>query len=333
MRTWLIWLVLTGHALSQEAALDRWLQAPQAWERDTDGPVLSLGEAGRFDDTHLLSPVVAHESGEFQLWYGGSSKKVANRVFNMGLAASPDGRVFTRKSPDPVFTFGDGKHSILTPSLLRNGDGTVLRENGKLRLWFSSTWFEGGNGLHTLHESASTDGVTWDAPSAAQLENLYAPTVLKIGDAYRMWFVDVTKDPWFLRHAASADGKKWDVTQEPVMVIDQPWEKGRLFYPHVLFMDGVYLMWYGSYWRDTPNTTAIGFAVSPDGLKWTKHAQNPVFRPDPNRSWESNYTTSHGLIRLPDGSLRIWYASRKAPPFVNKYFALNTAVWKSPPKP
>jgi hypothetical protein len=35
-------------------------------------------------------------------------------------------------------------------------------------------------------------------------------------------------------------------------------------------------------------------------------------------------------MRLPDGSLRMWYASRKKPPFLNKYFAINTALWKTP---
>jgi hypothetical protein len=33
-------------------------------------------------------------------------------------------------------------------------------------------------------------------------------------------------------------------------------------------------------------------------------------------------------MRLDDGSFRIWYASRRKPPFVNKYFAINTAVWQ-----
>ena len=31
-----------------------------------------------------------------------------------------------------------------------------------------------------------------------------------------------------------------------------------------------------------------------------------------------------------DGSLRIWYASRPAPPFVHKYYAIGTAHWKDP---
>jgi hypothetical protein len=37
-------------------------------------------------------------------------------------------------------------------------------------------------------------------------------------------------------------------------------------------------------------------------------------------------------MRLSDGSFRMWYASRKQPPFVNKYFAINTAAWKNPPE-
>ena len=33
-------------------------------------------------------------------------------------------------------------------------------------------------------------------------------------------------------------------------------------------------------------------------------------------------------MQLDDGRFRIWYASRKAPPFQNLYFALNTAVFR-----
>jgi len=118
------------------------------------------------------------------------------------------------------------------------------------------------------------------------------------------------------------------VTEKPCVKIDQAWERSRLFYPAVLKVDGTYLMWYGSYWTARSNTTALGFACSKDGLTWHKHPNNPVLRPDPNRPWESNYVTSQSVIRLSDESLRIWYASRKKPPFVNKYFAINTAIWR-----
>lgn len=309
--------------------LARWLE-PQDWRRDTDGPILELGPAGSFDDTHIFAPCVARLDERYYLWYSGSTGTVAERVFDLGLATSRNGREFSRHSAKPVFHFGDGKHSILTATLLRRADGAVLRENGRLRIWFSSTDFVGGSGLHRLHESTSEDGITWTAPSPAQLANVYAPTILKEGSRYRMWYTDVSAELWTIRLAECEDGRRWNVHPEPVLRVEQAWEKQRLFYPVVLKADDVYLMWYGSYWADHANQTAIGCAASLDGVRWFKSPHNPMVRPNSNRPWESHYTTSQSIIRLEDGSFRIWYASRKQPPFVNKYFALNTAIWKGP---
>ncbi len=166
--------------------LRRWL-AHQEWERDTDGPIISLGKSGEFDDTHIFAPAVANTDDGFQLWYCGSRGTVAKRVFALGLATSKDGREFKKHDSNPVFDFGDGKHSILTPTLLRNPNGTVLREDGRLRMWFSSTWFEDPSGSHTLHEATSEDGVHWSKPSEALLKNIYAPTIIKTGRFYQMW--------------------------------------------------------------------------------------------------------------------------------------------------
>ncbi len=331
LMSWAIFslVVAKGARAETPAEFKRWF-AEQTWERDTDGPIISLGERGDFDDSHIFAPAVAKTGRGFQLWYCGSRGTVGQRVFKLGLATSKDGRAFEKHSSNPVFTFGNKKDSILTPTVLRNPNGTTLRENDSLRIWFSSTWFAGPSGLHALHESSSSDGVIWSTPSEPLLKNVYAPTVIKTGQVYQMWYTDVGADPWIMRHASSSDGRKWRVTAEPVVVVDQDWERGRLFYPTVLKIDDVYLMWYGSYWSKRPAATALGFAVSLDGLRWYKHPGNPVLRPDPNREWESNYVTSQSVMQLPDGSFRIWYASRKKPPFVNKYFALNTASWSGP---
>ena len=317
----------TGAAPPSE--LRPWLRADQDWTRDTDGPIVSLGQPGQFDDTHLFAPAVALENGTYRLWYCGSRGAVAERVFTLGLATSGDGRIFCKQGTNPVYRFGDGKQSVLTPTLLRTPDGTTLRENGRLRMWFSSTWFAGESDLHTLHQTTSADGIDWSEPSAEQLKNVYAPTVIRTGTTYQMWYTDVGAEPWIIRHATSQDGNKWRVTSEPCIVVDQSWEQDRLFYSTVVQIDGAYLMWYGSYWSGRPDTTALGFAASLDGLKWYKHPKNPVFRPAPDRAWESHYVTSQSVMRLPDGSFRMWYASRKKPPFLNKYFALGTAVWKN----
>jgi predicted GH43/DUF377 family glycosyl hydrolase len=310
----------------------RWF-LPQNWERDTDGPVLSLGDAGQFDDMHIFAPVVAEEDGRFLLWYSGSRGTPGNRVFRLGLAASADGKRFTKQEANPVLQFADAAHSVLTPALLRRGDGSVIREDGKLRMWFSSATL-GKGGLHTLHESKSTDGVRWSEPSALLLENAYCPTILKTDRGYEMWFSDVSRRPWVIRQATSRDGRRWSVERQPALVLSQTWEAEVLVYPTVLLIDGVYLMWYGSYDHAVRReTTAIGFAASMDGQHWHKHPNNPVLRPDPNRPWESNYVGSGCVMRLADGSFRYWYASRKQPPFLNLYFAINTAHWQGPDSP
>ncbi len=296
--------------------LEKWL-APQAWERDVDGPVISLGKDGEFDDRHLFAPAVAQENGRFLLWYSGSRGNPGNRVFRLGLASSDDGRQFLKYAGNPVLGMSDNARSVLTPALLRNPDGSVLREGGKLRLWFAAATL-GKGGLHTLHEATSTDGVTWSEPSGVLLGNVYCPSVLKKGDGYEMWYSDVSRRPWILRHATSPDGRQWTPSEQPVLRLSQDWEGEVLVYPTVLKVEDTYLMWYGSYDRAIRReTTAIGFAVSSDGLRWHKHPQNPVLRPDPKRDWESNYVGSGCALRLADGSFRYWYASRRAPPFEN----------------
>ena len=132
--------------------LQRWLR-PQVWERDTQRPVLSLGESGKFDDTHIFAPSVARMGDEYWMWYCGSSgfahdlapeRKPDERVFRLGLAVSSDGRKFERHSGSPVFALPDPKRSVLTPTVLRSADGNVLREDGKLRMWFCSGTLGGG---------------------------------------------------------------------------------------------------------------------------------------------------------------------------------------------
>ena len=300
---------------------------PQGWQRDAEGPCVSLGEAGAFDDTHIFAPCVAFEDGVYRLWYCGSQGTVAKRVFRVGLATSEDGVHFVKHPASPVLEFPDASTSVLTPTLLRDATGSALREGGRLRMWFAATDFPTGDGTHTLHESTSEDGLAWTVPSEPQLDAIYAPTVLNEDDRYLMWYTDVSSDPWSFRHATSRDGRSWDVVADPVLELGQGWERGRLFYPTVLKRGALYEMWYGSYQAQDPNKTALGHAVSEDGVTWARNPHNPIYGPNESREWESHFTTSESVMLLEDGSLRIWYASRTRPPFDHKYFAIGTAVW------
>ena len=118
-------LVSTAHSENPPEKLLPWL-GPQSWVRDTEGPILGLGEQGEFDDTHIFAPAVIHEDGRYLLWYCGSRGAVSERVFRLGLATSENGRDFTKHTDSPVFDFGDGNHSVLTPTLLRANDGMPM---------------------------------------------------------------------------------------------------------------------------------------------------------------------------------------------------------------
>lgn len=330
-----------------DASFERWLK-PQGWQRDSDTPALSLGEKGKFDDQHIFAPHVVCQDGEYWMYYSGSQRcvdagtyqgvakdpahpeKSDQRLFKLGLAKSKDGVHFTRYSSEPVFSFGDDIHSVVTAAILKNPDGSLLRENGKLRMYFAAVDFPRGTYQHDLYETTSSDGIHWAKPTPV-MENAYAPCVIKEGNKYRMWHTWIGKHPWHTSHAESDDGTHWKTTEKPCIVMDQEWEVKDQVYPMVIKAGGVYLMIYGCYWRDDKHT-ALGFAVSRDGLNWTKHSGNPVFRPEPAHDWESNFTTSQTLLRLPDGSFRLWYSGRRQPPWSNLYFAIGTAHWSGPGK-
>jgi predicted GH43/DUF377 family glycosyl hydrolase len=322
-----------GHSVKKDWR--PWL-VPQHWVKQRSGPAIALGESGQFDDMHIFAPCVGKEGGHYYLWYPGSRGEVAQRVFRLGLATSKNAVEFKKIPQGPVLEFGDGQHSLVTPTVLRETDGSLIRENGKLRMWFSAQDLTRRGSETVLHEVTGTSPDRWNRPSPPLLENCYGPTVVKEDDGYRMWFADVSLQPWVIRHARSKDGKDWIVTKEPAITVDSRWkEKERLVhYPAVVKADSLYLMWYSSrYWWDEEvswHKTAINFAVSEDGVTWHKHPDNPVLRPDPALPWEACFNSSHCVVRMGDGTWRIWYGGRKEPPWVNQYFSICTATWRGP---
>jgi predicted GH43/DUF377 family glycosyl hydrolase len=340
---------------------EKWLK-PMDWIRDSETPVIKIGEKGQFDDQHLFGPSVIMMGDEFWLYYSGSQNDVIakgiykpateltdaqkarirkikdkDRLYKVGLAKSKDGVHFKKYEGSPLFSFGDDRKGIVTPSMLRDGDGAAVREQGKLVMFFTGVDMP-GDYKHNIYQSTSEDGLKWSSPSPVLVENAYACHVMKDGGVYRMWFVDVRKRPWVIRYAESRDSLKWTVEEKPCLVPhEQKWEKGDnvLVYPSVIKEDGIFVMLYGTYW-DGPEKTAIGLAVSEDGKNWTRFEGNPVFKPEPKHYWEANFTTSQTLMKLKDGSYRLWYAARKKPDregdpgWSSMYYAIGTAHWAGP---
>ena len=337
-----------------ETTAAKWLK-PMNWVCDSEQPCISLGETGQFDDTHVFCPCVILQDGEYWLYYSGSQNEVVakgvykprrpltdaekkkilavvdrDRIYKVGLATSKDGVHFTKSHKSPVFSFGDDRKGIVTPNVLRNPDGSAHRVNGELVFYYTGVDMP-GDYKHRIYRSTSADGLHWSAPSAPLIEDAYAPDVMFDGEKHRIWYVDVSHRPWTMRYAESEDGLKWNLYDKPVLVpLEQKWEGGdHLVYPAVIKQDGIFIMLYGSLWNG-PDKTALGLAVSKDGKNWKKFVGNPVFMPKPSHDWESNFTTSETFMRLPDGSFRLWYASRPKPPFKHMYYAIGTAHWAGP---
>ena len=155
---------------------------------------------------------------------------------------------------------------------------------------------------HSLALVESVDGIHWSEPPRIVLgprpesgweDEINRPIVLKRADGYHLWFTGQANGHSAIGYATSPDGVTWKrMSDKPVLSPDKPWEKVAVMCPHVLWDDAAkqFRMWYSGGEQNEPN--AIGHATSPDGLTWTKHEANPVFKPDPQSAWEKHKVTA-----------------------------------------
>lgn len=176
-------------------------------------------------------------------------------------------------------------------------DVSVLRDGDAYRMWLS--W----RPRQSLAFVESKDGIRWSEPPAVVLgprpetgweDDINRPCVLRRADGYHMWYTGQAKGRSWIGYATSADGIVWKrMNDKPVLAADQPWEKGiAVMCPSVIWDGeaGLFRMWYSGGEQNEPN--AIGHATSPDGLKWTKHEDNPIFVPHPDNAWEKHKVTA-----------------------------------------
>lgn len=179
-------------------------------------------------------------------------------------------------------------------------DVSLLREDGRFRMWFS--W----RPKRSLALVESADGIHWSEPVIVLGPNpesdweadVNRPVVLRRGDVYHLWYTGQARARSWIGYATSLDGKTWRrKSDKPVLVPEKPWEEVAVMCPHVLWDEaaGQYRMWYSGGEQNEPN--AIGYATSPDGLVWTKYPDNPIFRPDANLAWEKHKVTACQVVQ------------------------------------
>ena len=192
-------------------------------------------------------------------------------------------------------------------------DVALLKEGGRFRMWFS--W----RPRKSIALVESADGVDWSPPAIVLGPNrasgwedkINRPAVVRRPGGYHMWYTGQTERRSWIGYAVSPDGTSWTrKSPKPVLSPTEPWEKVALMCPHVLW-DGerrLYRMWYSGGEQYEPD--AIGHATSPDGLVWTKHKANPVFRADPGSPWERHKVTACQVLRHRGGHVMFYIGFR-----------------------
>jgi predicted GH43/DUF377 family glycosyl hydrolase len=157
----------------------------------------------------------------------------------------------------------------------------------------------------SLALSTSTDGKNWSTPQIILGPNdandwekdLNRPVVVLKDKVYHLWYTGQAKGKSRIGYATSTDGINFTRrSNEPVLSPEEEWEKVAVMCPHVIWeeKEKVFKMWYSGGEQVEPD--AIGYATSPDGLKWTKR-KKPVFEADPNKSWEQHKVTACQIIK------------------------------------
>jgi predicted GH43/DUF377 family glycosyl hydrolase len=143
--------------------------------------------------------------------------------------------------------------------------------------------------------------------------------LIKEGDTYKMWYtcggINYPADELLrsrICYAESVDGVMWEKYENnPVMDVDYTgaWDSLGVETASVIIDEEApaserYKMWYaGQYFNEYRYD--IGYAVSPDGIHWTKHG-SPVLMVGDDASWDNGFLEGPTVIK--DGATyKMWY--------------------------
>jgi len=139
-----------------------------------------------------------------------------------------------------------------------------------------------------------------------------AGSVVFHDETYHIWYWggDIEKVNQRIGHATSVDGINWSKDlNNPVLEPgpDGAWDGTAVGDPTVIYSDSVFHMWYeGIPKLSLSEGMQIGHATSPDGIHWTKDAENPVLEMGASGEWDDEWVSQPEV--LTNGSeYHMWY--------------------------
>ncbi len=288
-------------------------------------PVLPKGEYPEWNFVANSDPFLILDNDTLKMWFTGCGTLMPDTVVRpwIGYAWSINGINWTMHPDNPVFghsASGWDSYSTETVSILKRPDAPPER---RYMMWYAGAE---SDEMYDIGFAYSPDGYQWTrfennpvilkGDSSSWKHVIEGPCVIAVEDTLKMWFAGVDSiasgQPTDFRgsigYAWSLDGEAWnEYPDNPVMMGG---EYGSYDYaltgdPHVIYINGIYHMWYASRetWSDPQHQ--VGYASSPDGITWSRHTE-PVLTAGAPGAWDVCIASFPGILYT-GGAFHMWY--------------------------
>jgi hypothetical protein len=245
---------------------------PSKIKRISEGPLIELGSAGKFDDSGITLGSVVECGNELRFYYTGwKRRRVVSFELSIGLLLWDRTSERCRRAFDGPVLGQDVSHPLLVAGPF------VMIENGLFKMWYCSgtDWrFPDGNPepIYTVFYAESTDGVSWKPSGKPVIEPKFdgevisAPWVLRANDRYLMWYSmrgheNRAAKSYTIGFAESFDGISWRRDDENVGITRSVsgWDSEMICYPGFYrYGDKMYMFYSGNH----VGRGGVGYAVA-----------------------------------------------------------------------
>ena len=250
------------------------------WDTYSGNPIVVAGASGSWNESGVSQPTVLRAS-PYAMWFSGWD---SSNLDSIGYATSNYGITWTHYASNPVLTSGASgswdDYGVYGPC--------VIKEGGTYKMWY--TGYSASSKVAQIGYATSTDGSSWTKHSSNPVltigssgkwdeAGVGAPSVIKDGSTYKMWFGGSDVAQWWqIGYATSTDGISWTkYASNPVVTygFSGSWNAWGVDAPSVVKDSSTYHMLYIG--LDGSNVGSIGYAHSTDGISWTESPDNPHF--------------------------------------------------------
>ena len=249
----------------------------------------------------ITQPKVIYDNGVYKMWY-------------LNLYNSAKSNIWYAESNDGISWHSAQNAPVLSPSDTGWDDysvapGIILKENNYFKMYYNG--FHDQYGKWNIGLAVSSDGIHWEKngdPVLKASDEEYQIGVSSVVNYHQNYFMyySVRHYPYYnICLATSNDGIHWSKYENnPILNAVKSWEGTGIYSPSVIYDDRKFEMIYMN-----AEANSFGFAVSNDGIYWTKNS-NPTFTKDDTYNTWANRIAYPNFINV-NSELRLYYTGYK----------------------